>query len=64
MKNLTWTSKNDEYKLILEVSLHEEEDELNFFTQDEGGCTSVLMDADDADSLAEFLKLYVKYKRS
>lgn len=62
MKNLTWTSKSDEHRLIMEVSLHEEEDELNFFTQDEEGCTSILMDVEDAKSLVQYLNLYIKYK--
>lgn len=62
MKNLTWTSKNDECKLILEVSLHEEDDTLSFFTQDSEGCTSILMDVDDAKSLVQYLNLYIKYK--
>lgn len=62
MKNLTWTSTNEEYKLILELTLHEDTDELNFFTQDEEGCTSILMDVDDAKSLRRYLDLYIKYK--
>lgn len=62
MKNLTWTSKSDEHRLALEVTLHEDTDELNFFTQDEDGCTSVLLDVDDARSLVQYLNLYIKYK--